>query len=70
MRRWRRRDGAPTELWLDSDPSSTIEHRQTSGNNKMCSSCGLVVTSGEVAAILGTDGDVTGTIEWTCPTGT
>ncbi len=62
-------DGAPTELWLDSDPSSTIEHRQT-GNNEIVQFSGLAVTSGEVAAILGTDGDVTGTLEWTCPTGT
>ncbi len=58
-------DGSPTELRLDSDPSSTIEHRQT-GNNETVLFSGLAVTSGEVAAILGTDGDLTGTLEWSC----
>jgi len=58
-------DGAPTELWLDSNRSSTIEQRQT-GDNAIVLFSGLAVTSGEVAAILGTDGDVTGTLEWNC----
>jgi hypothetical protein len=58
-------DGTPTELWLDSNPSSTIEHRQT-GTNEIVLFSGLGITSGDVAAILGTGGDVTGTLEWTC----
>jgi hypothetical protein len=58
-------DGSPTELWLDSVPSSTIELRQT-GNDEIVGFSGLAVSSGEVAAILGTDGDVTGTLEWSC----
>ena len=60
-------EGSPTELWLASDPSSAIEHRQT-GNDEIVLFSGLTVTSGDVAAILGTDGDVTGTLEWTCGT--
>jgi hypothetical protein len=58
-------DGGPTELYLDSDPSSTIEHR-IDGDNETVLFSGLTVTSGEVEAILGTDGDVAGTIDWTC----
>jgi len=58
-------DGSPTELWLDSASTSTIEHRQT-GNNEIVLFSGLAVSEGEVAAILGVDGDVTGTLEWTC----
>ena len=58
-------DGSPTELWLDSKPSSTIEHR-VQGNNEIVLFSGLAVTSGEVDAILGIDGDVAGTLEWSC----
>jgi hypothetical protein len=55
----------PTELYLHSDPSSTLEASE-GGNNGSVRFSGLVVRSGEVEAILGVDGDVTGTLEWTC----
>jgi len=58
-------NGGPTEFRLDSSPSSTIERRVTGDREDVLFS-GLAVTSGEVAAILGTDGDVTGTLEWNC----
>ena len=58
-------DGAPTELYLYSDPSSTLEASED-GNNGSVRFSGLVVRSGEVEAILGVDGEVTGTLEWTC----
>jgi hypothetical protein len=59
-------DGAPTELFLDSDPSSTLE-ADDPGYSGSLRFAGLVVTSGEVEAILGTSGDVTGTLAWDCP---
>ncbi len=58
-------DGAPTELWLKSSPSSSLQAGEL-GNAGTVQFSGLTVTSGEVEAILGTDGDVTGTLEWSC----
>ena len=58
-------DGAPTELWLDSDPSSNLETGEL-GNVGTVQFSGLVVSSGEVETILGTDGDAVGTLEWSC----
>ena len=55
----------PTELYLHSDQSSTLEASE-GGNNGSIRVSGLVVRSGEVEAILGVDGEVTGTLEWTC----
>jgi hypothetical protein len=58
-------DGAPTELWLTSSPSSTLQAGEL-GNAGTVQFSGLVVSQGEVEAILGADGDVTGTLEWRC----
>jgi hypothetical protein len=58
-------DGSPTELWLKSSQSSTLQAGEL-GNVGTVQFSGLTVTSGEVEAILGTDGDVTGTLEWSC----
>ena len=55
----------PTELYLHSDPSSAIEADEDGSNGSVRFS-GLVVRSGEVEAILGVDGEVTGTLEWSC----
>ena len=58
-------DAGPTEFFLHSNPSSTIEHR-VNGDSESVPFSGLTVTSGDVDAVLGTAGDVVGTIEWTC----
>lgn len=58
-------DGFPTELWLKSSPSSTLLAGEL-GNAGTVQFSGLTVTDGQVEAILGTDGDVTGTLEWSC----
>lgn len=58
-------DGGPTELWLESSPESTLQVGEL-GDVGTLQFAGLVMASGEVQAILGTDGDVTGTLEWSC----
>jgi hypothetical protein len=58
-------DGGPTELYLHSDPSSTLQATEDGSNGSVRFS-GLVVRSAEVEAILGVDGEVTGTLEWRC----
>jgi hypothetical protein len=56
----------PTELWLRSTPSSQLTS-STDGNSGTIAFSGLAVTEGEVEAILGVDGEVTGVVEWSCP---
>jgi hypothetical protein len=56
----------PTELRLRSTPSSQLAS-SLDGNSGRISFSGLVVTEGEVPAVLGADGDVTGVLEWSCP---
>jgi drug/metabolite transporter superfamily protein YnfA len=58
--------GAPTELRLRSDPSSELDAR-LDGSSGTVEFSGLVVAEGDVEAILGVDGDVTGVLEWGCP---
>jgi hypothetical protein len=58
-------DGGITELYLQSDPSSALEASEDDSSGSVRFS-GLVVSSGEVEAILGVDGEVSGTLEWTC----
>jgi hypothetical protein len=58
-------EGPISELHLSSDPSSVLEADEE-GNNGSVRFSGLVTQSGEVEAILGVDGEVTGTLEWTC----
>jgi len=58
-------DGGPTELWLDSAPSSTLTVGEL-GNVGTVQFSELVISQGNVESILGVDGDVTGMLEWSC----
>jgi hypothetical protein len=56
---------APTELWLRSTPSSQLSP-SLDGNSGTISFSDLAVTEGDVEAILGVDGNVSGVLEWSC----
>lgn len=61
-------DGGPTELRLRSTPASTLTVERA-GDSGTIHFGGLEVTEGTASAVLGSEGEVSGTIEWTCPTG-
>ena len=58
-------DGAPTELWLRSDGTSELTPSLT-GNDGAVAFSGLVLTEGDLQAMIGATGEVGGTLEWTC----
>lgn len=57
--------GPIPELLLDSAPSSTLEAGEL-GTVGTVQFSGLVTSQGAVEPILGVDGDVFGTLEWSC----
>lgn len=59
-------DAGPTGVVLRSGPSSELTATR-SGNSGTLSFSGLTVSDGEAGAVLGVHGDVSGSIEWTCP---
>jgi hypothetical protein len=59
-------DGSPTEVRAHSTPSSSLDVARN-GNSGTISFSGLTVSEGQVGAVLGSDGEVSGSIEWTCP---
>jgi hypothetical protein len=59
-------DGPPTELWLHSDSTSQLTPT-LSGNDGAVAFSGLVLTEGDLQSMIGAAGEVTGTLEWTCP---
>jgi hypothetical protein len=57
--------GPIPELLLHSDSSSRLQLSQP-GDVGTVQFSGLAISQGEVEAILGVDGEVTGTLEWSC----
>ena len=57
--------GPIPELLLHAGPSSTLEAGELSNVGAVQFS-ELVISQGDVESILGVDGDVTGTLEWSC----
>jgi hypothetical protein len=57
--------GPIPELLLHSAPSSSLEAGEQ-GNSGAVQFSELVVSQGDAESILGLDGDVTGTLEWSC----
>jgi hypothetical protein len=60
-------DAGSTELWLETVSGSRLSADTGAKNlSGILAFSGLAVTSGDVASVLGTGGDVSGAVEWSC----